>query len=1033
MKSSLISNSQPRSIAVGDLNNDQQMDLIIANSGRNNIGIYFSRGDGTFADQQTYSTGSESRSYSVVISDFNHDSYTDIAVANYGTNSIGIFLGNGNQTFINHKVISLGPSHPLFVTIGDFNNDHRMDLAVVNYGTNTIGILIGYGNGYFRDQVTYSTEYDSIPQTLAVGDFNNDNQLDIAVANYGTNNIGIFFGYGNGTFANQITYATTLYSNPSSISLNDLNNDNQLDIVVANSGTGNIGVFLGYANGTFSPQVTYPIVKNSHPRYITIGDLNNDYELDIIVVDSANDQIHVLSGHGNGIFANITTYDGIPKSNPFWAAVADFNNDNRLDMAVVNHDTNNVLVLIDYFNKPSARQTNYKMQQGGTPTSVVVSDLNNDHILDIVYNGGSFIHILTGLGDRTFLRGRAYSTGYGSIPQCVCVGHLNNDDRIDIVIADSRLDTVGVFLGHGDGSFANMKAYPTGSGSGPWYIALGDVNNDNRLDIASANPKSQTISILLGNGDGSFNVPKTIFFQGREPYSVAVGYIDNDNNLDLAVTGFNSFVIIFIGLGDGHFIVAHEYSIDQDLGMFSIILADFNIDNRLDIVVTCLHNDNIIIFLGAENGTFPKRIIFNSGSGSIPYRVIAADFNNNNITDIAVTNYNADEVVIFYGYGNGSFEHARTYPTGYGSKPYAIAPADFDDDKQLELVVTFYGSASIAILTEYNAAEFANQTKYLTDAAAQPVSVDIGDLNNDNRPDIVVANSGTGNLSILLGSGNGTFDKEMIYSIGVDSYPQHLIIHDINQDNHLDIISVNSILDSISVIMGYGDGSFAEQLIYPTGNGSHPYAVTADDLNSDDILDLVIANEGTDSIGIYWGFKYVSFQNQKIYLMNVHTTAIAMAVADFDNDNCLDIATALHGMSGIYILFGYCNGSFASFMTYPGGNGERPYGLAVGDFNNDGRLDIVVTNWGVSNIRIFLGYGNRNFTDSGSYSTGTDSLTCGVAVGDLNNDGRMDIVVTNSYNDNIGVLLGYGNGSFFPMTAYPLGYLLHPSVSLSVI
>jgi hypothetical protein len=142
MKSSIILSSQPRLIAVGDVNNDHRMDIIVANSGTNMIGIFLSKGDGTFADQQTYFTGSESLPYSIAVADFNRDNYLDIAVANYGINSIGIFLGNGNKTFTDQTLFSLGSSRPLFIAIGDFNSDNRTDIVASNYGTNNIGILL---------------------------------------------------------------------------------------------------------------------------------------------------------------------------------------------------------------------------------------------------------------------------------------------------------------------------------------------------------------------------------------------------------------------------------------------------------------------------------------------------------------------------------------------------------------------------------------------------------------------------------------------------------------------------------------------------------------------------------------------------------------------------------------------------------------------------------------------------------------------------------------------------------------------------
>ena len=113
--------SRPRSIAHGDINNDDQIDFVVANSGTNTIGIFISRGNGTFVNEQTYSTGSESDLYSLAISDFNNDSYLDIVVANYDINNIGILLGYGNGTFHDQKVIPLGASHPLSLITSDFN------------------------------------------------------------------------------------------------------------------------------------------------------------------------------------------------------------------------------------------------------------------------------------------------------------------------------------------------------------------------------------------------------------------------------------------------------------------------------------------------------------------------------------------------------------------------------------------------------------------------------------------------------------------------------------------------------------------------------------------------------------------------------------------------------------------------------------------------------------------------------------------------------------------------------------------------
>ncbi|CAF2734521.1 unnamed protein product [Rotaria sp. Silwood2] len=1020
MVSSIISNSQPRSIAVGDVNNDNQMDIVVANSGTNTIGIFLSKGDGFFEEQQIYPTGSQSSPYSIVAIDFNNDNYLDIAVANFGINSIGIFFGRADGNFFSQKLFSTGSSHPLFITTGDFNNDNRIDIVIANYGTDNIGIFLGYGNGSFQDQTTYFTGYDSIPFSLAVGNFNNDNNLDIAIANYGTNNIGILLGYGNGSFASQQTYTTLLNSDPSSIAVGDFNNDNQLDIAVANNGTGNIGIFLGHGNGTFLAQKEYPIGFNSHPQYITVGDFNKDHKLDIVIADSNNNQVHILPGYGNGSFTTITTYDTISQSNPLWIAVADFDYDNQSDIVVANYGTNNVLVLINYFIRPSAKQKIYYDGPPNGVTSVAVSDFNNDHILDIVFNVYSGINILTGLGNGTFDRIATYSTGHAAFLQYICVGDLNNDSRMDIVVADRSSDGVGVFLGHGNGTFATMTNYSTGIGSKPWWIALADVNNDNQLDIVSANTFTSSIGILLGHGDGTFasmvNYSTEI---NSQPYSVAVGDINNDKYLDLVVANWKGSVIIFLGHDSGTFTIGSILSIGGS--PFSIALADFNSDNHLDIAVANIASDNVGVFLGYGNGTFATQTTYSTGYGSSPYYVIVADFNNDNIYDMAVTNYQHKEVLIFYGYGNGTFQLGRRYPTGDRSKPYGMIVADFDNNKQLEIVVALFGIGDIAILTEYYAAEFAHETIYSTGSASQPFSVAIGDFNNDNRSDIVVANSGTGNLSILLGSNNGTFGMEIMYSIGTDSRPQHVFTCDINKDNKLDIVSVNSKNDTISIFMGHGNGTFAEQIIHSTGDGSHPYAMASGDFNNDNRLDFAIANKDRDSIGIFFSFNYTTFQRHVTHSNINDRGAVGIVVSDFNNNNILDIALAFSDSDSIGILLGDGNSSFINMKSYSTGNGSQPHGIAAGDFNSDAQSDIVVTNTGTHNIGVFLGYDNGSFAAIITYSTGKDSTPYGVTVADFNNDGQLDIVVASYDTNSIIVLHGYGNGTFSIKKIYSTG------------
>ena len=502
-----------------------------------------------------------------------------------------------------------------------------------------------------------------------------------------------------------------------------------------------------------------------------------------------------------------------------------------------------------------------------------------------------------------------------------------------------------------------------------------------------------------------------------QPYSVALGDINHDHHLDIVVACGNGNILIFSGDSDG--LSCRLTIFNLGIALSSVILADFNSDSHLDIAVTDVQKQNIAVVLGYGDGAFGTRTVYPIDFAGVSYGMIAVDFNRDEILDLAVTVYNNDEVVIFYGDGDGSFTLARIYSTGFGSKPFGIAAADFDGNNQLEIIVTVTSINGIAVLTEYVAAEFVKQVVYSTGSTPQPFSVAAGDFTHDNRSDVIVANSGTDDLSVLVGSGNGTFEREMMYRVGTDSRPQYVITCDIDQDQQLDIVSVNSKLNSITIMMGQSDGTFANQTMHSTGNDSHPFAVASADLNNDGRLDLVTANEGTDSIGVLFGFNYTTFRSPVIYSSGVGFLSLGIVASDFNNDGFQDIATAfiVHGTIDIYLGCG--NGSFILTITYSIGDNAEPWSIIASDLNNDSQVDIIVTDLHSGGIGILLGYGNGSFASATMYLFQSSGLKS-VAVGDMDNDGRQDLIVLDSHAGNVGVLLGYGDGTFSSISFYPV-------------
>ncbi|CAF1303378.1 unnamed protein product [Rotaria sp. Silwood1] len=1147
LKNAIQWNSRTQSLAIGDFDRDQRLDIVTANYGANNLGILLGYNNGTFSSPKTFSTGMLSRPSSVVVNDFNNDARLDIAVTNFGTNSIGIFLGYGNATFSNQNIITTNTSRPLSIAIGDFNSDTHMDIAVVNYGTNSIGVLIGFGNCSFAHPTIYPTGYDSDPRSIVVAYLNNDSQLDIVVANHGTNNIGIFLGNSDGTFASQIVYSTGLASQPYSIAIGDLNNDNLLDIVVANSGRDNVGIFFGHGNGmfreqitfstgtgsrphsvtvadlnkdsivdiavansqthmvsiflgydneSFHTQVTYPTGYNSEPQFLMLGDFNNDQLLDIVVANNGTNDVGILLGWGNGSFADPILYSTGTGSRPYSIAIGDFNNDNRMDIAAANSETGTVGIFLGYDNGSFADQITYSTGDRSYPYSIVISDFNNDNNMDIavanygesqtviinIPYGKSFtVAVLLNIGNGTFAPAVMYSTGYYSLPNSIAAGDFNNDKKMDIAVVNSGTNNVGVFLGYGDGSFMQQITYSTDDYPTPFFVAIGDFDNDRRTDIVVSNSYDSTILLLFSYDIVLYKaITKFQTAKYRHPYSLLIADLNRDENLDIALSNPESNEIsLLFGYGNMSFTAEESFTSDDNSYPRFIISADINRDNTVDIIVANVGTNNIGVFLGYENGSFQDQITYSTGSNSQPFSVVVGDFNNDTRLDIAFVNYASHNLGLLFGYDIGNFEARVVFSNSEKHSFYDIAIGDFNNDNQMDVVVINYDTSSINILLRFDNGALINRGSY--EVLGYPSSVAVGDFNHDQNMDIVVTIQGSSimrgieRVEIYLGYGNGTFTNSIFYFTGIYSNPCSVNIADFNNDNRLDIAITNNHTGNVGIFLGHGNGSFMDQVTYSTGKDSYPLSMVISDFNNDNQIDIAVANSGTNTIGVFLGYGNGSFMDQMTYLTGNGSSPKSLAIGDFNNDNRMDIVVANSRTNMVSIFLGYGNGLFADQMMYSTGTDSYPHYVAVGDLNNDKRMDIIVANRNMINIGLFLGSGdgffssqqtfstnsiysplsikcvdwnedNRldlividatnifilfgsahdGFIDGTTYTTGNGSFPRFLSVADFNNDDQLDIVVANSGSDSVGVFLGNGNGNFADQITYSTGFRSQP-------
>ncbi len=234
------------------------------------------------------------------------------------------------------------------MTTADVNGDNKPDIIFVDYNVGNVGVLLANGTDTFNDLVTYSTGSGSNPNWMKIADVNGDNKPDIIVANSGAGNVGVLLNNGTGTFNDQVTYSTGSGSGPNFVTTGDVNGDNKPDIIFPNSGASNVGVFLNNGTGTFNDPVTYSTGSGSGPGSVTAVDVNGDNKPDIIFADYNAGDIGILLNNGTGTFNDPVTYSTGSGSGPNFVTTGDVNGDNKPDIIVTNSGASNVGVLLAY-------------------------------------------------------------------------------------------------------------------------------------------------------------------------------------------------------------------------------------------------------------------------------------------------------------------------------------------------------------------------------------------------------------------------------------------------------------------------------------------------------------------------------------------------------------------------------------------------------------------------------------------------------------------------------------------------------------
>jgi len=337
----------------------------------------------------------------------------------------------------------------------------------------------------------------------------------------------------------------TIYA-PLAMTVGDFNGDAKPDLVVA--GLPNVSVLLGHGDGTFTQASGSPIsmvspsgATDPGPSAVVVGDFNNDGRLDFAVADFEYgfNNVPVLMGNGDGTFTASTAPGNTNGLTSCALAAADFNSDGGLDLAVGNDIYGRLDILLGYGAGAFSEAANSPMYLSVIgQCSVTVGDLNGDGKLDlaIATQGTNSVTILLGNGDGTFTPATGPAPAVGKQPQAIVAADFNGDGKLDLAIANAADNTVTILLGNGDGTFTQASGSPIAVGTAPYAIVAADFRANGKLDLAIANSGSNNVTLLLGNGDGTFaQAPASPFPVGKVPYSLVVGDFNSSGRAGLAV------------------------------------------------------------------------------------------------------------------------------------------------------------------------------------------------------------------------------------------------------------------------------------------------------------------------------------------------------------------------------------------------------------------------------------------------------------------------------------------------------------------
>ena len=1000
---------------------------------------------------------------SIELADMNLDGALDAIVCSTNPLEVCVMLGVGDGSFGPPGPTSQVPIQDSSLTgrylaVGDVNQDGLPDVLAYGHvvefqSEGRLAVLLGTGGGDLGPPVVYDvnpTVSGDEPLALALGELTGDGNLDVVIAGITGSSLLQGDGAGGFTFQSNLLMTDTAHD----VAITNLNGDSIRDLVFAADGA--IHVLIGTGGGNYLVLAEYP--QSHHPLYLEVGDLDLDGKQD--VVSQGGDQVSVLHGNGNGTLGAAAYYSThryagdirlvdmdlngrldlvgaasgfeIPRIHAVWMivddgaggfraaattvpflssarfpAVADFDRNGKLDVAVAGNNRIEIALgngdgtFVGMFGGNAA-----------TPGLIVTGDWNRDGRADIAFQSGTSIVGWWGVGTGGFSSVLAFGiSGYSLHRRSVA--DMNRDGLQDLVVTESNGNVLRVLTQNADGTFFVNTGQSISSFQS---FVLGDWNGDGKTDVAvTAGTPVSTVTLILGNGDGTFG-SRRIVRVDRLYADLCAGDFNRDGKLDLAMletlAGQSGLRGIDVSLGDGAggFLGVPSIPTLEQNGYY-LESWDVNLDGHPDLVASQLSDrpvDPIAIeraasaevLLGNGTGQFGPRLAYALGvSTAIPSSIQAplfavGDVNRDDLPDILSTPAGTRLQAMLAtppDFGN-TLGPRVDHTMSAGTRRVALG--DLNRDGVQDVVATSISSLVTVRLGTIQGTLGAASTVPQSLAALE---VDLADVNRDGKLDLLLV--GTNEIvTCLLGNGDGTFGPRIDHAGTAGVFD--LAVADMNRDGRPDLVigRYDPGLRYVKILLGNGDGTFAANPLQLSVLGPWIYDIEIVDVNRDNLSDIVMA---AGELRVVFGNGLGGFSGG--YTVNLGSTTLQrVCSADFDRDGYVDVAASdLDG--AVKVAWGSAGPAFSTYVSSatPG----SAWDLHAGQTERDGRWFLYLSTLGSNKVVLMQpGVTPGIYVTAGTYDAGNDPE--GLALGDLNRDGLLDVFTANSADGTVSVFSG---------------------------